>query len=140
MSEYHALISILSTGLTKPRSSKVIVPSKEEWQSWATGAYRRAVVKAGGPVGDGPLYVSSWLAIRAHSRGWDKLFEFWGRRAHHCGEPTEENLTTPRFVSLGERLALDERLTVSWHRFTRQYERDMGYPLKCGELWQDIPL
>tara|TARA_R100000808_G_scaffold25087_1_gene61623 strand:+ start:2591 stop:3013 length:423 start_codon:yes stop_codon:yes gene_type:complete len=140
MSEYDTPLSIVNYAFTDPPTSKAIVPSREEWSDWASDAYRKAVVKAGGVVGEGPLYVSSWLAIRAHGRGWSDLFEVWGRRAHRCGEPTEENLTTPRFKALGRKLALDERLCVSWGRFSREYESEVGYPLRCSSLWEDYAI
>jgi hypothetical protein len=109
-------------------------PEEDEWQSWAVDVYRRAVAKANGSRGIGPMYVCAWLSIRAGYRGWTDLFEFWAERAHAAGELTRDIMGAPVFKRLSDRLAIDERIAIAWNRFKHEYEKTMGYPLGASPL------
>jgi hypothetical protein len=124
-------IAILSMG--EDGLSTNYVHTQDEWQDWVVGVYRKAVVKARGPVGYGPKAVASWAAMRAGHRGWMDLFRFWAERAHKAGEVNREFTDSPGFIKVSDRLNEDERLHVSCRRFKQEFEEINGYPFR----WDD---
>ena len=125
----HEHIALLCFGRGEPAYSHNHWPEPGEWQNWAVRVYRKAVEKANGTKGIGPMYVSTWLAIRAGMRGWDDLFATWADRAHLAGD-----IGPPLYKRLERRLALDERIEISWNRFHKDYEESFGYPLRASPL------
>ena len=126
--------ALMCMDFTEPRSSVVHWPTHSEWKDWSIPIYRSAVIKASGRTGTGPLYVCSWLSMRAATYGWDDLFETWARKAHEAGEVDRQMLDTPLWKKMSRRLALDERTAIAACRFRTSYEKEFGYPVSSSPL------
>ena len=127
-------IQALCFGMGTPSYSYNYWPEEDEWQEWAVRIYRGAVQKANSTKGVGPMYVCTWLALRAGARGWSELFEVWADRAHSSGKMDIGSVNTPLFKDLMSALALEERIEVSWNRFSSGYEDSFGYPIGSSPL------
>ena len=132
----HLHVYLMCMDFTEPRTSKIHLPEPGEWNAWAVSIYRKAVVKANGKTGKGPLYVCSWLAMRAASYEWEDLFEFWGRKAHDAGEVSREMVDSRLFKEMSRNLALEERIAIGRNRFHKNYEEAFGYPVSASPLAQ----
>ena len=130
-------IAILCMARTDPPTSHNHWPEPDEWQHWAVGVWRRAVVKAEGVTGMGPLCVASWLSMRAGHRGWMDLFRFWAEKAHAAGVVDKKLIESSLFAKLSRRLALEERREIAWNRFHSGYKEAFGYPVGLSPLTQE---
>ena len=131
-------IQALCFGMGTPAYSYNYWPEQDEWQEGAVRIYRKAVQKANSTKGIGPMYVCTWLALRAGNRGWDKLFNVWADRAHSSGKMDRDSVETELFKELSHSLALEERIEVSWNRFSNGYEASFGYPIESSPLSNEI--
>ena len=54
--------------------------------------------------------------------------------AHSSGKMDRDSVETELFKELSHSLALEERIEVSWNRFSSGYEASFGYPIESSPL------
>jgi hypothetical protein len=105
------------------------------WQNFAAKTYSAAVERASK---DGMLIVSSWLAMRAATKGWMEDFARWAEKAHSVGTPDAALVDSARFKAASVKLVREERLYAASRVFRREYEEAFGYPLSLITIAMDM--
>ena len=98
----------------------------------------RLFKKRTAPRGLGRCTYAHGLLLGLGTVGWDKLFNVWADRAHSSGKMDRDSVETELFKDLSHSLALEERIEVSWNRFSNGYEASFGYPIESSPLSNEI--
>ena len=105
------------------------------WRRFAARTFASSIEKGSER---GPFVVSSWLALRAGSKGWMDDFRRWAKKAHELGEVNKELLESSLFRTASVRLVKEERLHASSRRFRIEFEESFGYPVAKSPLWEGV--